>query len=116
MWVRENFRKGACAPRERVVKEEKFSCTGKSFTGRNKGEMQNLREPCKSGAQKAKYREGCISQPMSSSQVLALPRGLERGAETHVHKPPLNRRQTVPREVHRSLHQTAWARGAKRPS
>ena len=54
----------------------------------------------KMGAQKAKYRESCTSWPISSSQVLALLRGLEQGAERYTHKSLLSRRRTLYQEKH----------------
>ena len=62
-----------------MVKEEVFPCTGKLPLRRDQ-EVPKGRA-CKAGTQKAEYREGCTSQPITSSQTLALIRWWTWGAE-----------------------------------
>ena len=61
--------------RERVVKFMHWEILHRQ----EQGEAAEPQRAMQIGAPKAKYREDCISQPMNSSQVLALPRGLEQG-------------------------------------
>ena len=53
-----------------MVKEEEFPCTGNLPLRQDQGVPKG--RACKAGTYEAEYRESCISQPISSSQTLAL--------------------------------------------
>lgn len=57
---------GACTPREGVMKQEEFRCTGKLPHREAQGGLWNLKKAGKAGFE-AENRDSCTSQPIRSS-------------------------------------------------